>query len=288
MKLFIHLCGIVLFGLLGYSIEPNLRFQLTGMKPSKVETAGRQKVILRMGDGKGDIDIETLTPDQLPEKVMIKSNVTASDATTGITMNIPAGNLVKLIRIENGNVVVSPPEGNYQGKIPITDTDLLKQLSENPPNLGKPLPAPIPQPVAPEPVTPTKGESAEPPVVPEPPPVPEPSPAPEPAAPVEPIAPPEPITPEPPAAAGNAASVDLVKVMQDSVKSGLIKEFKFEQVSEWKAGEPEMVDGQSFATGTALYKAVTFLGEKTIEAKAFIKDGKVQRWIWPRSGMEIK
>ena len=189
-------------------------------------------------------------------------------------------------------MVVSPPEGNYQGKIPIEDTDLVKQLSENPLTLGKstptPAPTPTPKPVAPEPVTPPRGESAEPPAIPEPPPVPEPAPQPVPIPAPEPIPVPEPVTPEPPVTAGNGASVDAVKVMQDCVKNGGIKEFKFEQVSEWKAGEPEMVDGQSFATGTALYKAVTFLGEKTIEAKAFIKDGKVQRWIWPRSGMEIK
>ena len=76
--------------------------------------------------------------------------------------------------------------------------------------------------------------------------------------------------------------------MQENIKGGLIKEFKFDQVSEWKAGATETVDGETFQTGTALYKAVTFLGEKTIEAKAFVKGGKVQRWIWPRSGMEIK
>ena len=40
--------------------------------------------------------------------------------------------------------------------------------------------------------------------------------------------------------------------------------------------------------GTLTYKAETIFGVKTIQAKALITDGKVQRWIWPKSGMEIK
>lgn len=298
MKLFTHLCGIILFGLLGYSLEPNLRFQLTGIKPTKLETAGGQKIILRLGEGQEDIDLETLTPEQLPYKVLISASVTTTDSKTGITMIIPAGNEVKLIRIDRGNAVVSPLEGSFIGKIPVNETDLIKQLSENPPVKGKP--ATTPAPVVPAPAIPTQGESADPPNVPEPPPVPspaplpepvptpEPTPMPEPAPTPEPIPPVEPVTPATPTTAGNATPADVVKVMQTSVQGGQIKEFKFDQVTEWKAGEAETVDGQSFATGTALYKAVTFLGEKSIEAKAFIKDGKVQRWIWPRSGMEIK
>jgi hypothetical protein len=48
------------------------------------------------------------------------------------------------------------------------------------------------------------------------------------------------------------------------------------------------VDGQPFQTGSVTYKAETIFGVKTIQAKALIKGGKVQRWIWPKSGMEIK
>ncbi len=295
MKLFINLCGIALAGFLGYSLEPNLRLQLTGMKPGRVEIAQNGKILLQLGEGKEQIDLESLTPNQLPEKVEIRSEVVVSDPGSGITMKIQAGNRVKLLRIEGANAIVSPGEGSYSGKIPVMDTDLVAQLSKNPPSL---TPAPEPAPVPP--VTTPGGDSAEPPVTPEPPPVPEPAPVPvptpeptpEPAptpVPVpEPAPMPEPPVAAPPVTATNAGSADVVEVMKASVKSGQIAEFKFDQVLEWKAGESEAVDGVSFQTGTALYKAVTFLGEKTIEAKAFIKDGAVQRWIWPRSGMEIK
>jgi hypothetical protein len=76
--------------------------------------------------------------------------------------------------------------------------------------------------------------------------------------------------------------------MQESIRDGQIKEFKFEQVLGWKAGENETVDGQTFQTGLVSYKAETIFGVKTIQAKALIQKGKVVRWIWPKSGMEIK
>lgn len=76
--------------------------------------------------------------------------------------------------------------------------------------------------------------------------------------------------------------------MQDSVKGGGIKEFKFEQVEAWKAGEEETVDGDSYQTGLAAYKAQTIFGEKTVQAKALIKGGKVSKWIYAKTGMEIR
>lgn len=76
--------------------------------------------------------------------------------------------------------------------------------------------------------------------------------------------------------------------MQESLRSGQIKEFTFDQVLDWKAGTEEAVDGENYATGLVSYKAETIFGVKTIQAKALIKDGKVAKWIWPKSGMEIK
>ena len=99
-------------------------------------------------------------------------------------------------------------------------------------------------------------------------PAPEPTPAPQPEAPV--------------------GDVDVVKVMQESIRSSQIKEFTFEQVLDWKEEATETVDGESYQTGLASYKAETIFGVKTIQAKALIKGGKVQRWIWPKSGMDIK
>ena len=71
-------------------------------------------------------------------------------------------------------------------------------------------------------------------------------------------------------------------------KTIVSKEFKFEQVEGWKAGEEETVDGESYQTGLAAYKAQTIFGEKTVQAKALIKGGKVVKWIYAKTGMEIR
>ncbi len=139
--------------------------------------------------------------------------------------------------------------------------------SELPPLVA---PEPLPPPSAIIPATPTE---AEPPVSEDPAP-PEEAPA---------IA-----APEPAAAPAIAASSDPVEAMQASIRGGKIKEFTFEQVLKWEPAPDENVDGETFKIGLASYKATTIFGEKTIQAKALIKDGIVQKWIWPKSGMEIK
>jgi hypothetical protein len=99
----------------------------------------------------------------------------------------------------------------------------------------------------------------------------------------------DPVVPDAPdAPAAPTPSADVVAVMQASIKGGQIKEFTFDQVQGWKAGEDEDVDGQLYQTGLLVYTADTLFGKRTLQAKAFIKDGKVERWIWPTSGMEIK
>lgn len=161
-------------------------------------------------------------------------------------------------------------------------------------NEGKTAPAPNPEPALPK-VDPAPTR----PVTPDPvPPVTPPQPTPEPTPVVqnepemkdEPPAPtPEP-TPEPtPPPAGEALGEEaVVALMQESIKGGQVKEFTFDQVLSWKAGTDEEVDGTKYQTGLAEYKAETIFGVKTMKAKALIQGGKVAKWIWATSGMEIK
>lgn len=95
--------------------------------------------------------------------------------------------------------------------------------------------------------------------------------------------------PEPKSAPEPAPTVDIVSTMQTSIREGEIREFTLDQVLDWQASpEPETIDGQTYLTGIASYKAETVFGVKTIQAKALIQDGIVVRWLWPKSGMEIK
>ena len=129
-----------------------------------------------------------------------------------------------------------------------------------------PTPAPTPAPTPVEPVPPVVAQVDPPPPAPVP--VPEPTPAP-----VEPVAP---------------VSVDIVQLMQASIKGGQVKEFTFDQVQGWKVGEDESVDGEDYKTGLAAYKAETIFGVKTVQAKALIQNGKLVKWVYAKTGMEIR
>lgn len=91
----------------------------------------------------------------------------------------------------------------------------------------------------------------------------------------------QPVTP--PAQTG-----DVVAVMKASIASGQISKFTAAQVLEWNAGTgSETIDGQVYQTGNVTYQAETPFGAKHLQAKALIKDGKVVRWISPKSGIQI-
>jgi hypothetical protein len=282
MKQFLVLLSMAGAGVFGYLAEPSLRLQLTGIAPG----AKGGHVVRELPDGSSMINLASLTPEQLPLLVLLKSDVKVIDPSSGVTMLIQAGNRVKLVSIEGNLAAISPGEGPARGTVSVFDTDLMEQLIANPPGqVAPPTPA-IPA------ATPTGGESEEPKAAPTPPPVPEPAPTPTPAPPVEPMPEPAPTAPAEPAAAPEpgapAGDSDVVKVMQASIQGKQVSEFTFDQVLEWSAGPGEVVDGETFQTGIASYKAETIFGMKTIQAKALIKGGKVQRWIWPKSGMDIK
>lgn len=254
-------------GTLGYLAEPHLRLQLTGKSstPSTPASAIQQRA-----DGALEINLEALSPEQLPKQVLLHTAAKISDPATGLTMSIDAGNRVKPVRIEGRNLIISPGQGAFFGTVLIQETDLLQQIAANPPAL-----------TAVE-VAPPEVQIAEPPIAPEPQIAPEPPRSPEPA----PVAEPAPTQePEPTTASG---ATDAVTLMQESVRAGQIKEFNFDQVTTWKAEADEIVDGETYQTGLASYKAETIFGVKIIQAKALIKGAKIQRWIWPKSGMEIK
>jgi hypothetical protein len=280
MKQFLKFIGIIAAGVFGYIYEPKLRPQLTGVEtPAAVakDAVIDETVVAETPPSAPLLDLASLAPSQLPERVLLNAEVKVADSASGVVMTIDAGNRVKLVRVDGENAVVSPGDGPFLGRIPVSDTDLRQQLAANPPGPATATPEP---PVTPAPAPEPEVAVAEVPV--EPAPMPEPTPEPAPAPEPEPTPAPEP-APAPAVAGG-----DPVKAMQDSVRTAQIKEFTFDQVLTWEAGPEEAVDGETYQTGLASYKAETIFGVKTIQAKALIKDGKVQRWIWPKSGMEIK
>jgi len=272
MKLVPTLIGVAVAGVAGYLLEPLLRPTLLSLNAPPEPTVAAAPT-----EGEGTSApapapaptptpaptpapapvaaapawISEVTPAQLPEKVTLKTSVELPLPGSTEPMILKSGATVTPVRIEGQDLVISPFAGPIEGKVPVMQTDLLTRFGNKPP-------APEPEPVAAA----------------------TPMPEPEPAA-----------TPEPAPAPAPAAGLDaegIVGVMQSSIKDGQIKEFTFDQVLGWKAGEDEEHDGAQYQTGMVSYKAETIFGVKNIQAQALIKDGKVAKWIWPKSGMEIK
>jgi hypothetical protein len=203
MKQFINLLGALTAGYFGYTLEPQLRFQLTG---------------------------ESASTAPLVQEAESPALVSEAPALTAPEQPAPVAPPVEIA-----------PTTPTAPEIPIA---------------GDSMPAEVVPDAAPE-VIPAE-------------PTPEAAPA------------------EAPSTPATAPSGDPVEAMQTSIRAGKIKEFTFEQVLKWEPAADETVEGETYKIGLASYKAETIFGEKTIQAKALIKDGIVQKWIWPKSGMEIK
>jgi len=126
---------------------------------------------------------------------------------------------------------------------------------------------------------------------PKPTPMPEPKPLPEPEPVVvtpTPVPTPE-LEPEPtPVTTASLSDDQIVELMKKSIAGGAVKEFTMAQVKGWKANGEETIDGTAYQTGLAAYEAETIFGVRPVQAKALIKDGKVVRWVYAKSGMEIQ
>jgi hypothetical protein len=291
MNSFFNFVGIAAAGALGYYAEPNLRFQLTGLKPSTREIAFGRTAYIQPTDGGPTVALNSLTPEQLPETVLLMSPVECSDPTTGASQTLPAGSRARLISTEGANLVVQPINSLLTGRIPLNESDLLIQLGKKssltaimprslaPASAAMPAPAPTaslapapPAHLAPAPIV------AAPPIT---------TPPPAPAEEASPPPTPEALSPAP-ATAVQAVSGDVLKIMKASIQAADIQEFKFADVLEWAVDEEEILDGVTYQVGTASYKAETLFGVKTLHAKALIQEGKVVRWVAKKSGLEIK
>ena len=274
MKLFLTLVGMAMAFAIGYKLEPNFRPILVGAEtvapdPAPAPTPDTEPattpanvpVITPPAAPAPAIDPAALASMQLPATVLLKQDIEVSEGTSDLKMTVNAGYRVNLIRLQGDQLLVRPGELPMEGLVPIAGTDLLEQLAANPPATpaAEPQPEPDPQPAT-DPLTETDPEPTT-----EPEPDPEPEPVEQPTGPV-----------------------DVVALMKASVEAGDIQEFQLAQVQGWKETGEEQIEGVTYQTGLAAYRAETIFGVKNVEAKALIRNGKVERWIWPKSGLEIK
>jgi len=292
MKAPLILCIVVLAAALGYLLEPSLRSTLTGSstKTPQENTSEVEEVIMLEDP---PIDISAYAPEQLPKVLKLKQPAQFKDKSSGLTIAMPVGSTAKLLRVDGKTAVVSPGETSYKILIPISKTDLMDQLANVTPKASGAAPATATETAPPAEsdndttanTTPEAAPTEAPPT--ETPPAAstptEPAPTPEPAASTEPSP-----APTPAPTVGSGPSSDVVAVMKNSILAAEIKEFTSQQVTEWKADAAETVEGQSFQTGVVTYQAESPFGKKAIQAKAYIQNGKVVRWIWPNSGIQLK
>ncbi|NNM29930.1 MAG: hypothetical protein HKO57_10425 [Akkermansiaceae bacterium] len=234
---------------------------------------GRMTVIVKLAE---------ITDAELPERVTLKKRVKVS-AEGQDPIFLEAGAKVLVKSREGNTLTIAAMAGPLEGIAALTATDLVEQVAKARVMQMAGVPVAQNDPPQPGPGTRPPGRTPPqggPPAVaqvdpPKPPPV-EPEPEPEP-------------DPEPEPEAPKTLDADgLVAAMQKSVKDGEIKEFTFPQVEGWKAGADENIDGETYQTGLAAYKAETIFGVKTVQAKALIQNGKVQKWVYAKTGMEIK
>ena len=282
---------LILF-FLGYVLGPTINPMLV---KEKAPENPLEVMVEIPGGAKFKIDLQEYRGDDLPKTVKITKLMDLATVDNQGTKALLKDDVVKLLNRKDNMLIVETMDGLAKGEIDPRNTDIYQTLALEKlaaatamANGGKPAPAVVPAPAPanpnPAPVQPAPVKPVEPVAVVDP----TPAPTPDPTMPaVEPT--PDPVAPEPaPVAGGDLNEDQIVEIMKASIAEGKLKEFKADQVKGWKAGEKETVDGTEYQTGMAAYEAATIFGVKAVQAKALIKDGKVERWVYAKSGMEIQ
>ena len=260
---------------LGYLLSGTITPALVDVRK---ETSGTV-VIVKYKGASYTINLDEVRDNELPETVTIENPTIIPTSGGEGQVRLRKGDVVTLLNRKDDSLIVEKPDSNGKGKISPKDTDLFQQLVKRiyereaggaiaaaTPPATVVAPAPAPAPAAPAPVAKID------PVVsnPEPMPVVEPTPAP---APVEDT---------------KLGDDEIIALMKDSIAGGAVKEFTSDQVKGWKTNGEETIDGTEYQTGLAAYEAATIFGVRPVQAKALIKDGKIERWVYAKSGMEIQ
>jgi hypothetical protein len=266
---------------LGYVLGPTITDML--VKEKKDESSLLAKVEYKGATYK--IDLAEYRDADLPLTIKIEKPVTIPTIDNDGEVRLGKGDTVNLLNRKDNVLIIESIKGNGKGEIAPQNTDIYtvlaarkfeKAVADGGGSMAGTPPVPVSTPVP----TPT----------------PAPAPGPEPVAVVDPTPPPTPaVEPEPtptppPAPVGEVKLTEeqIIELMKKSIDGGAVKEFKTEQVKCWKASGDETIDGSDYQTGLAAYEAATIFGVRPVQAKALIKDGKIERWVYAKSGMEIQ
>ena len=87
----------------------------------------------------------------------------------------------------------------------------------------------------------------------------------------------------------STANAEAVEVMKKSLAGKPLKEFGADQVVAWRGFGFEEIEGESFQVGMLVYRmGGIVIGDPNVQAKAYIRDGKVTKWVYAKTNIEIK
>ncbi len=222
------------------------------------------------------INLRDMKKEDMPASVELKKETEATLPDGSATMKFPIGKKLRPVRFEGNTVTLEDPEKKFLAEIPVTDSDFVEKALDN---MVSRVQTTIGADVELIEKETNKSEQTV-------------SKAPEKSA-TEKEASPTESSSDPDLSIklpeGTLTDEQIIIAMKQFVKKEKVTEFKFEQISDWKAGAEEEIDGEKVQTGTITVSVESVFGsaeEKT--AKAIIKNGRVTKMIWPKSGFEIE
>ena len=261
--------------------------------PALSKEQGVEQVTVTGPDGKVKmkVDMAADAAKYLPEQTTLEGSVTLYNAE-GAAIEFTKGYKAKVLSYAAGKLQITDQGEAFKGEIAYDQTDVIAAIGQAKytdllglPTAPDPTPAPaIAMPPAPAPEPAVAAPPAQLPA-----PEPEvaslptsqmPAPAPEPTPAVE-------VTEAPPVSTAPLASSDLITAMQASVKARAVSEFETSGVLKWENGDNETIDGTEYQVGFATYEKETIFGNQPVVAKALIKGGKVVKWVYAKTGLEI-
>jgi len=261
----------------GYMMYPHVipaQKEVTPIKERKITLANGRTIT---------VDITSIQAQDFPEMVTLLNAVTLGNS---LKTDVPKGSEVKPLKIKGDKLTVKDVELNIEGVIALSDTDFedraLKKMAENFENMGKPaVPAgPTPDQIAAQKAQAEAEAKAE-----------------ELASLKAEMEAAAAAKAEEAAAIAEAEAEAAAKVLSPEQIETLMKsyltetpltEFQVGQVTEFKAGDKEIVDGIEYQTGTASYNMETIFGKRSLSAKALIEKGVLKKWISPKSGLQLQ
>ena len=303
MKYALYAGMVVLAFILGKVLYSPLRPSLVGEAEAEVVDEGPQmvhevKVRLPNGNITEKVDLAAVDVGSFPKEVILAVSAELADESGETSLTLDSGTPVRPVSLTDGVLVVtSDLAPQLKAQVHAIDTDFVVKVAriQAEQRLAKLNPGGTPaQPVV---------AAADPVVAPIPP---TPEPAPKvamndsqpatggvdpalaaPSATSEQMSDPEPVEPVE-VAEGPLDDDAVVALMKEHLASGAITEIPIDKIFKWESLGEETFDGENYQVGLATYKERTILGESTLSAKALIKGGEVEKWVFATTGMQIR